>query len=88
MFGVTSQLRRAVSSIPTNIAEGSARGSDKDFARFIRIALGSASETEYLLLLSADLDYINSSDFEELKTEIESIKKMLTALLKKLSANS
>jgi four helix bundle protein len=58
LFGLTSQIRRAVSSIPTNISEGCGRNSDKEFNQFLNIALGSASETEYLLTLSKDLNYI------------------------------
>ena len=57
-FGVTSQIRRAAVSIPTNIAEGSGRGGDTEFARYLQIALGSASEVEYLLILAKDLSYI------------------------------
>ncbi len=52
LYGISSQLRRAIVSIPTNIAEGCGRGSDKDFAKFAQIAVGSASESEYLILLS------------------------------------
>jgi len=87
-FGIVSQLRRAIASIPTNIAEGTGRGSDKDFARFIQIALGSASESEYLLFLSLDLEYLNSTEYDELHKDIEEIKKMLTSLLKKLQSKS
>jgi four helix bundle protein len=58
MFSLTNQIRRASSTIPTNIAEGCGRGSDKDSARFIQIAMGSASELEYLILLSFDLNNI------------------------------
>jgi four helix bundle protein len=85
LFGLTSQLRRASSSIPTNIAEGCGRGSDKDFGRFIQIALGSASETEYLLLLSNELGYITKNDSEIIILETEEVKKMLTTLLKTLN---
>lgn len=55
-YGLTSQLRRAAASIPTNIAEGCGRGSDRELAQFIQIAVGSASEVEYLLELSHDLE--------------------------------
>ena len=57
-FGRTSQLRRASSSVPTNIAEGSKRTAPKDYAHFLNIAEGSLSETEYLLILGRDLGYI------------------------------
>lgn len=59
LFGITSQLRREALSIPTNIAEGCGRGSDSDFARFIQIAVGSASEAEYLIFFSKELNFIN-----------------------------
>jgi len=86
MFSLTSQIRRASASIPTNIAEGCGRGSDKDFARFIQISMGSASELEYLILLSFDLKYINKDNFIALTDETINIKKMLTSLLKTLRA--
>lgn len=59
MYGLTSQIRRATSSIPTNISEGCGRNSDKEFNQFLNIALGSANETEYLLILTKDLNYIS-----------------------------
>jgi four helix bundle protein len=59
-YGLISQLRRAAVSIPANIAEGTIRASDQDFARFLQIAIGSASEVDYLLLLARDLEYANS----------------------------
>ena len=77
LFGLTSQIRRAVSSIPTNIAEGCGRETNKDFAHFLQISIGSASETEYQLLLAHDLEYINNDDFERLTNEIVSVRKMI-----------
>lgn len=77
LFGLTSQIRRAVSSISTNIAEGCGRETNKDFAHFLQISIGSASETEYQLLLAHDLEYINNDDFERLTNEIVSVRKMI-----------
>ena len=85
LYGLTSQLRRAALSIPTNIAEGCARGSDKDFARFIQIAMGSANETEYLILLSTELGYVPEHKSKDISEEIQSVKKMLSSLIKTLS---
>ena len=75
MFSLSSQIRRASSSIPTNIAEGCGRGTDKDFARFVQISMGSASELEYLILLSFDLKYIANDNFKVLIDETIDIKK-------------
>lgn len=85
LYGITSQLRRAVISIPTNIAEGSGKQSEKDFARFLSIAAGSASETEYLLMLSKDLEFLEKSIAIDLITEINEIKKMLNAFITKIA---
>jgi four helix bundle protein len=86
LYRLTSQIRRACVSIPTNIAEGCVRSSDADFARFLYIALGSTSELEYLILLSKDLKFIQSEVQEELNAEINEIKKMLITFIKKLKA--
>ena len=88
IYGLTNQIRRACASIPTNIAEGCGRGSSADFARFLQIAMGSASETEYLILLARDLKYINANQYVELADEIVSVKKMLTSLLRSVRADS
>ena len=87
MYGLTSQTRRACASIPTNIAEGCGKDTPADFARFLQIAVGSASETECLILLARDLKYLNDKQYLELIDEIVSIRKMLTALLKNIRTN-
>jgi four helix bundle protein len=81
-FGLTSQLRRSVASIPANLAEGCGRGSDQDFARFVQIAMGSAAEVEYHLLLATDLQYIDPNDGKNAAAAIEEVKRMLASLLK------
>lgn len=83
-FGITSQLRRASSSIPTNISEGCGRDSDAEFNRFLTIALGSASESEYLLLLSKDLKIIDNQSFQKLNEKINIIKRKTYQLKQKL----
>lgn len=85
LFGMTSQLRRASSSIPTNIAEGCGRGSDADFRRFLQIAFGSANEVEYLIFLSYELNYIQETQFIELNNKIVEVKKMLAGMIKTLT---
>lgn len=75
-FGITNQLRRAAVSIPSNIAEGSSRNSNKDFARFLEIAIGSAYEVETQLLISSDLGFINEESTIELTNMLEEIIKM------------
>ena len=75
-FGLTNQLRRASVSIPSNIAEGSSRNSNKDFARFLEIAIGSAYEVETQLLISSDLDFINQENIIDLTNTLEEIIKM------------
>jgi four helix bundle protein len=87
-YGLTSQLRRAATSVPTNIAEGCGRGSDADFARFLTISLGSASEVEYLLLLTADLGLLSEEEPGTLTNSVIEVKRMLAALIRKLKADS
>lgn len=84
IFGVVSQLRRSGSSIPTNIAEGSGRFTQKDFANFLQISLGSSQEAEYLIFLSKELNYISEADFITLNKSIGEIKAMLISLIKKV----
>lgn len=87
LYGLTSQLRRASSSIPANLAEGCGRNGDAEFARFCSIAMGSASELEYHLLLARDLKLIPAKDYEDLAGRTTELKRMLTALLQKLTAD-
>ena len=87
-YGITSQIRRASISMPSNIAEGSARGSDADFARFLRIALGSANEVDYLLLLAKEISIIKPEIYKQLSIDIDEISKMLSSFVKKLKANN
>ena len=77
LFGLISQIRRAVSSIPINIAEGCGRSSNKDFSHFLQIAIGSATELEYELLLAHELHYIEDSEYQKLVTETVAIRKMI-----------
>lgn len=88
LYGLTSQIRRAASSVPANIAEACGRGTDAEFARFLQIAMGSASELEYHLLLSRDLNFLKQTDHESLTNTVIEIKRMLTAFLQKLRAES
>ena len=83
-YSIVSQIRRASASIPTNIAEGCGRDSDAEFNRFLTIAMGSASETEYLLILSKDLQYINDEHFENLNSKVNIIKQKIYSLKQKL----
>ena len=87
-YGLTSQMRRAASSIPANIAEGCVRSSDSDFARFLHVALGSASELEYFSLLARDLHFLADATHDSIAADIQEIKRMLTALIARLRADS
>ena len=84
VFGLTSQIRRASSSIGINIVEGCGRGSDEDFKRFLRNASGSAFEVEYILLLSKDLNYISEEKFLELSPKAEELKMKISKLILKI----
>ena len=84
-FGLISQLRRAAASIPTNIAEGSKRESNQEYARFLNIAEGSLAETEYLVMLSRDLGFLARDNADGLIKEITEIARMLNALKQKVT---
>ena len=87
-FGLTSQLRRAATSVSTNIAEGSKRQHAPDYARFLNVAEGSLAETEYLLLLSRDLGYLPPEAATPLSTEAGEISRMLHALRAKVAKDA
>lgn len=82
LFGLTSQLKRAAVSISANIAEGCGKSTDKDFARYLNISLGSINESEYYIILAKDLGYIEVSKYVELEILTQEVKKMLLSLLK------
>ncbi len=83
-YGLTSQVRRAAASIGANIAEGCGRDGGPDFARFLQLAMGSASEVEYHLLLAHDLDLLTDETYENLNTDAIEVKRMLASLIKKV----
>ncbi len=87
IYGLTGQIRRASVSIPANLSEGCGRGSDAEVSRFTQIAMGSACELEYHLLLSKDLDLIKLEIYESINNDIVEIKKMLSSLINKLKAD-
>lgn len=87
LYGLTSQIRRSSMSIPTNIAEGCGRNTDADFARFLQMAMGSASETEYQLILARDLEFLPTDSYVNLHNDVEEVKRMLASLLKTLRAD-
>jgi four helix bundle protein len=86
-YGLVSQMRRAAASIGSNIAEGCGRGTPRDFARFVQVAIGSASELENQLLLASDLGFLSGTTYAELDTSVTDIKRMLTGLLRRLRAD-
>src|SRR6266566_7509248 len=87
-YGLTSQLRRAALSVPTNIAEGSKRHTNPEYARFLNIAEGSLAETEYLLMVSRDLGYLTAVTTNPALAEAEEIAKMLNSLRDKVGKAS
>ncbi len=83
-YGITSQLRRAALSIPTNIVEGCGRESKKELKRYLVIASGSAAEVEYLLFFASEIELINKNQHTELNGKVIAIKKMLTSYKNKI----
>jgi four helix bundle protein len=84
-FGLTSQLRRAIVSVPTNIAEGKGRRTTRDYIQFLVMARGSVEEVKYLLLLARDLGYISEDEYLALRNRAEEIGKMLNGLISSLN---
>ncbi|MCI0771786.1 MAG: four helix bundle protein [Chloroflexi bacterium] len=88
MYGLTSQMRRASASIAANIAEGCGRDSKADFARFLQIAAGSASELEYQAILARDLKLLDEPEFNTITEEVTQVKRMLSAFIRTLKADN
>jgi len=85
VYGITSQIKRAAVSIPSNIAEGAGRSTNKDFSRFISIALGSAFELETQLLIAQELNFTSNEEVGELLVKLNKIQKMLVNFQKHLN---
>ena len=81
LFGLVSQLRRAAISVPSNIAEGYARGTEREKLHFLRMSSGSMSEVETQLLLSLNLGYVGQEMFDELSEKVTTVWKQLNALI-------
>ncbi|MCC5940656.1 MAG: four helix bundle protein [Balneolaceae bacterium] len=84
LYGLTSQIRRCSVSISSNIAEGAGRSSSREFARFLKVANGSAYELETQLIISKNLSYLADESFEKLNQSIIEIQKMLYTFIKKI----
>jgi len=84
VYGLTSQIRRSAVSIPSNLAEGAARQTKKEFSQFIFIALGSLSELKTQLIIAKEIKFINNFEFNEINEKITLIRKMLLGLNKSL----
>lgn len=81
-FGLTSQIRRASVSVPSNIAEGAARNSNKEYLQFLNYALGSISEIETQLIIALNLNFISDEQYKQLDTNLTTIRKLLLGLIK------
>ncbi len=79
IFGLTAQTRRAATSIPLNISEGSAKSSNKDFARFLEMAVGSSFELVTALIVACNLEYIDSNALEEKQAKVNELQRMINA---------
>lgn len=86
VYGLTSQMRRAAVSIPSNLAEGSGKGTDAELVRYAHISMGSAKELEYQWLLARDLEYVSPDEFQSLDTQVKEVLRMLTGLIHNLDS--
>jgi len=84
LYGLTSQMRRCGTSIAANLAEGCGKRGNNEFQRYLQIASGSASELDYHLLLSRDLQFLGAADYEALAKELVELRRMLTSLILKV----
>lgn len=84
IYGIVSQIKRAVVSVNLNIVEGCGRGSDEDFKRMLTIANGSAFEVEYALLLSKDLGFVSIDDYEIISPKVKELKMKISKLILKI----
>jgi len=87
-FSLVDQIRRASISIPANIAEGCGRRSQRDFARFLQVSVGSANELEYHLLLAHELGYLETASQTVLNTDLSEVRRMLSSLIRKVTSDS
>lgn len=87
LYSLTNQVQRAAVSVPANIAEGCGKDSDAELKRYFSIAMGSASELEYLLLLAHDLGYLQTDIYQHIQNDLIETRKMLNAFIQKLKAN-
>ena len=87
MYGLTTQMRRSAASVGANIAEGCGRKSKGELGRFMLIAMGSASELEYHLLLAKDLNFLNRERHQKLEDDVIEVKRMLSSYIQQLKAD-
>lgn len=87
LYGLTAQIRRGSSSVPANIAEGCGRSGDRELARFLEIAFGSASELEYHFLLARDLRYLKEDEHARLNAQVCEVKRMLSSFIQTLRSD-
>jgi four helix bundle protein len=88
VYGLSSQMRRAVVSIPSNIAEGFRRQYNKEFKQFLYVALGSCAELETQVSISKDLNYVKTEKEKELLESLDHISRMIMSLIKKITHNA